>query len=134
MGISSPQIGFSGFVATDDVLQTDATVWNANSTTPVEVMTGSIITDVAMGSKLRFKAALRNNAGGNKCKCRIRINGVTLVTLEEGGGAYVTHSGDFAVTDPRSSIITIAVWKSLAGNGDVKDISICGAPSPAIFD
>jgi len=134
MGISSPSIGYSGFAATDVVLQTDPTVWNANTTTPVEVITGSIITDVANGSKLRFKATIRNNAGGNKCKCRIRINGVTLVTLEEGGGAYVIHSGDFVVNDPRSSIISIAVWKSLIGNGDVKDISICGSPTPAIFD
>jgi len=134
MGISSPQIGFSGFVATDDVLQTDPTVYNTASTTPEEKITGSIITDVAAGSTLRFKATIRNNAGGNKCKCRIRINGVTLVTLEEGGGAYVTHSGDFTVNDPRGSIITIAVWKSLAGNGDVKDITLCGAPSPAKFD
>jgi len=134
MGISSPAVGFAGFVATDVVLQTDPTVYNTASTTPEEKITGALISDVSYGSTLRFKATLRNNAGGNYCKCRLRINGVTVASVQENGGGYVTHSDDFQITDVRGSIITIAVWKSLAGNGDVKDISICGSPSPAKFD
>lgn len=135
MGISSPAIGYSGFIASDVVIWTDPTVYVASSTSSVEILWGSIIEDIAANSKLRFKATLKddnNNAGTTYCY--LRINGSTIATVSESGAAYVTDEDDFDFTYKRGDLVAIAVKKSFAGTGSIKDISITGSRSPIIIN
>jgi hypothetical protein len=137
MGISNPVVGYSGYSATDDVLQTDPTVYVTGSTSYELLFSGKIIEDIAAYSKLRFKATMKddnNNAGTTSCQ--LRIDGSAVATVSEAGAVYVTDSEDFTVPNDvrRGDIIDIYGKKSFAGSGSIKDVSICGARSPVIYD
>ena len=134
MGISSPAKGYSGWVATDDILQQDTTVYQATTTGYVEILSGFILEDIAQGSKLRFHAQLKDDqAAAGSMACRLYIGGVVAVTLEESGNGYVLHYEDFNFEYQRTVPISIRVRKSVAGTGSVKNITFGGLRSPVII-
>jgi len=136
MGYSSPAVkwGYTGYVASDDVLATNAGEQTCTSTsTPVTVWEGYWLEDVHENSTIRFKCELKK-ANLGTAKLRIYIGGVLKSTITESGSSYVAHEDDITVDWDRGDAIEITLVSTVAGaTSYVKSQSWCGKQSPLIM-
>jgi len=135
MGISSPDSGYKGLVASATTLQKDTTEYSTTETSPITKITGSWIEDTTPGSTLRFIVDLKK-AGAGSSRCRLYIDGVAKGAsyLSESGAGYATHSEDIEIDWKRGSLLEIKLWSSVAGTAYMDNAEIAGDQSPVIFD
>jgi len=132
MGISSPKVGYTGYVASNTTLQNDTTEYSTTSTSGVSKITGTWIEDVAAGSKIRFKADLKK-AGGGSTWLYLYIGGVQITSFNENNVAYQSHTTDLTVSWHRGDAIDIRLKSTVAGTAYVDNVEFCADPSPIIL-
>ena len=136
MGYASPSVkwGYTGYIASADVLASKATEITCTSTsTPVTVWSGHWLEDVHDRSTIRFKCELRK-AGSGSAKLRIYLNGVLKYTVSESGVAYAAKSTDLTVNWDRGDLILITLVSTVAGaTSYVKNQSWSGKQCPLIM-
>lgn len=133
MGISSPTIGYTGYVASNTTLQKDIAEYSTTSTSAVTKITGSSIEDVAAGSTIRFIADLKK-AGGGSTWLYFYIGGVLIQSMNESNVGYTTTSQDVTVSWRRGDIIEIKLKATVGGTAYCKNVEFAADPSPVIFD
>lgn len=133
MGISSPNVGYKGYVASATTLQNDAVEYSTTSTISVTKITGTWIEDVAAKSTIRFKADLKK-VGGGSTFVYLYIGGVLITSFNENNVAYQSHSTDITVAWDRSELIDIKLKATVGGTAYVKNVEFCADPSPIILD
>jgi len=133
MGISSPKIGFSGYVASNNSLQKDTAEYSTTSTSSVTKITGTWIEDVATNSKIRFEAELKK-AGGGSSWVYLYIGGNLITSFNEANVAYQAHTTDLTVTWNRGDKIEIKLKSTVAGTAYMKNLDFLGDKSPMIID
>lgn len=132
MGISSPSIGYDGYIASDTSLQKDATEYTTPSGTYVTKITGEWIENVTEGSSLRWKCDLKN-VGGGSTHCLLKINGVDIQLAFEAAAAYNSHSYDLSITWHRNDVVLIQLLSFGGGTAYVKNVEFAGNKSPIIM-
>jgi len=135
MGISSPKVGYTGYVASDTILQKKTNEYTTSSTTPTEVLTGKWIQDVNADSTIRWKAELKCTTGvGGRTYVYLYINNVLKATLDDNNAAYQAHEDDITVDWNRGDVISIRLKINVGGTAAVKNNEFCGDQSPVILN
>lgn len=137
MGYATPQVGYNGYIESNDILIEDATEYSslggAGYTTKI---TGSILTDVSKVSKLRFKISLKHSVATSGITARVYIGG-RLIWVQAhnnpGHTNYTTYTADRPVTWRRGDQIQVEA-QALANTGYNKDFQICGKVSLVRLD
>lgn len=136
MGYATPQIGYEGYVASNDILQEDTTTYNSfgggGTTTKI---TGKAITDVSEESVFRFKVSLMHSQVGHNIEMRLKI-GSTEIWYKIWTATdlnWHTFTKDIAVVWRRGDNISVKNQAS-ANTGSMKDFQICGIVSPMRLD
>ena len=131
--ITHEKVGYTGYVASDDVLTSKDTEYAVTVATQVTMATFRVTQDMDQHSKLRFKVSLQNSAAGEYTYCRIYFDDVEVAALDEHGAAYADKSVDLAMTNiKRGTLIKFILRQYTAGTGHGKLIKICGKVSPII--
>lgn len=136
MGISSPVVGYDGYIASDDVLVLDPTIYNsfggAGYTTKI---TGSAISDVSEGSNFRFKMSLKHTQVGHNIEVRVSIGSDEIWYKKHIAPDlnWHTYTEDITVIWHRGDILRVKNQAS-ANTGSMKDFTICGLISPLRLD
>jgi len=127
--------GYQGYAPSDDVLQEDTTEYSAGTTGATRI-TGTVLHEVALNSKLRFKCEMYfADAGGGPAYIYVRMNGSTIITWDTTNGAYTAKSEDVAFEYLPGDELT--VFLQCPGGGAnktyMKNFQICGKRSPIIL-
>lgn len=131
--ITHEKVGYTGYVASDDVLVNHDTAYAVTTAASVTMVTYRVMQDIDPHSKLRFKLELQNSGAGEYTYCRIYFDGVEVGAVSESGAAYVAKSMDIAMANvKRGSLITFVLRQYTAGTGHGKLAKICGKVSPVI--
>lgn len=136
MGYTSPQVGYEGYIVSNDILVEDTTEYSsfggAGYTTKI---TGSILTDVSSVSKFRFKVSLKHSIIGQNVEIRVSVGGKEIWYEKHTAPDvnYHIYTKDIAVTWHRGDNIEVKVQAS-ANTGFNKDLQICGKVSPLRLD
>jgi len=134
MPIQLANKGYEGYVPNDTTLQKDTNTYN-KGTAGGEVIWGTVLFNVAVGSKLRFKCEMRSVTGTQTAVCTIRFNGIDEFTWTEGGNVFVAKEQDQAISLTAGS--EISVYLQCPGGGanksEIKNFEICGSRCPIIL-
>jgi len=136
MGYATPQIGFDGYIASNDLLVEKTTEYSsfggAGYTTKI---TGKILADVSSDSKLRFKISLKHSQIGHNIEIRIYVGGKQILYLKHIAPDvnYHIYTTDIPVTWHRGDTLQVKAQAS-ANTGYNKDFQICGIVSPVGLD
>ena len=136
MGYASPSIGYTGYVASDDILTSDDTEQTNSTTDYVVVYTGRFLNDLRAGSTLRFTAETYVDVGATSMTTVLSCNGTNLMVLQQTAHAYGGQTKDFDIPEGcGGKEFEISIKTSSAPHtAHIKLVKIRGKPSPIILD
>jgi len=133
--ITHDKVGYTGYVASDDILANHDTEYTAITSSSTTMAQFRVLQDLDSHSALRFKCTLKDTGGaGCHTSCRVYLDGVKIADMQEDGGNYVGHSDDGTLSSvKRGSIIRFQLHQYLNGTGYGKLCKICGKVGPVVL-
>jgi len=133
MGYAVPSVGYAGYTASDTELAAETTEYSTTETTYTTKQTLTELEDIRVGSKFRIKFEIKNSNGApatSYCRAIDQNTDTELNSLSDQGFAYEAKEFD---VEYLGGTIAIQIKTSSGDECFIKNLSICGDPTPMIW-
>lgn len=96
MGISNPNVGYRGYIASNDTIEIDTTEYQVTNTSFTTKIYGKWLSDVFPDSKMRFKVDMQS-VGGGFVYVRLMVDGNSIHSFSSNNMAYVSKEVDITI-------------------------------------